>query len=74
MGRYCDVDMDSGKCERPIFDALQGFWPGLLAQLGDVGGAARSLNAFLAVQRALDSPAPEETDWLRWTLPTGDHI
>jgi len=31
LARYGDVEMASGTPLRPVFDALQGFWPGLLA-------------------------------------------
>jgi mannosidase alpha-like ER degradation enhancer 2 len=67
---YGDVEVHSGTPTRPISDALQGFWPGLLASLGDVGGASRSLNAFLSVAHTFGAPgAPEEFDFLRGGLP-----
>ena len=68
--RYCDVDIISKLCGRPIFDSLQGFWPGLQALVGeDLSLAADSLNAFLSVFSFFGG-VPEEFDWLRWQLPS----
>lgn len=67
---YVDVDLVSGLCSRPVFDSLQGFWPGLMALVGgDVADAATTLNAFLAVFDE-HGAVPEEFDWLRWQLPS----
>ena len=68
---YGDVEANHGTPTRPMSDALQGFWPGMLAQLGDVSSAARSLNAFLSVAESYGAPgAPEEFDFLRSALPS----
>jgi len=69
--RYGDVEMQTGRVTRPIFDSLMGFWPGLLALVGDLPAAGRTLGAFLSVQRSLGAPGvPEEFDYLRWQLPS----
>ena len=68
---YGDVEAHRGAPTRPVSDALQGFWPGMLAQLGDVSSAARSLSASFSVAQSYGAPgAPEEFDFLRGALPS----
>ena len=36
---YADVDLSTGLCSRPVFDSLQGFWPGFMSLVGPQVGS-----------------------------------
>jgi len=48
-------------------DSLGAFWPGVLAQMGELRDAARTLNAFYAVWRE-HRMMPEQFDFRRWIV------
>lgn len=48
---YFDANVDAGTTTWPLFNSLQGFWPGLLAMLGRFDEAAATQRAFHGVWR-----------------------
>ena len=62
---YADVHLDTGRPLRYNSDALAAFWPGVLAQMGELTDATRALNAFYAVWRE-HHMMPEQFDFRRW--------
>ena len=50
---FVEVNMDSGTVVWPLFNALQAFWPGLLALAGRLKAAAHTHAAFLSVWHRL---------------------
>jgi mannosidase alpha-like ER degradation enhancer 2 len=48
---YYDVHMDSGAVAWPLYNSLQGFWPGLLSQIGRAEEAVDTMRAFHGVWR-----------------------
>jgi mannosidase alpha-like ER degradation enhancer 2 len=62
---YADVHLDTGRPLRYNSDALAAFWPGVLAQMGELADATRALNAFYAVWRE-HRMMPEQFDYRRW--------
>jgi hypothetical protein len=50
---FVEVNMDSGTVVWPLFNALQAFWPGLLALTGRLKAAAHTHAAFLSVWQRL---------------------
>ena len=50
---FVEVNMDSGTVVWPLFNALQAFWPGLLALTGRLKAAAHTHAAFLSVWHRL---------------------
>ena len=62
---YLEVDMNSGRNVRSQFSALQCFWPGMQAGLGDMPSASHSLNAFYHVWNQCGF-TPEDFDVNAW--------
>ncbi|KAG5192690.1 hypothetical protein JKP88DRAFT_261708 [Tribonema minus] len=65
---FADADPRSGAARRYRMESLMAFWPGVLVSLGDLPGAARSLNTFYKVWRDFGF-LPEEFDYLTWQVP-----
>ena len=43
---YVDVHMATAQVTWPLFNSLQGFWPGMQMLLGDLDDAAQTIRAF----------------------------
>eukprot|EP00762_Andalucia_godoyi_P001799 ANDGO_07127.mRNA.1 Alpha-mannosidase I MNS4 len=67
---YFDVNMDTGGVSWPLYNSLQGFWPGLLASLGRVPEAQETMKAFHGVWRQFGS-VPEGFNVLTGSVQAG---
>eukprot|EP00753_Platysulcus_tardus_P017763 PLAT6492.1.p1 GENE.PLAT6492.1~~PLAT6492.1.p1 ORF type:complete len:259 (+),score=50.61 PLAT6492.1:23-778(+) len=65
-----EAEMHSGQRSWYHFNALQGFWPGLQAQFGDVAAANATLYNFFTVWASAGFP-PERVDLLSAVAPNG---
>jgi ER degradation enhancer, mannosidase alpha-like 2 len=48
---YVDVNMNTGQVSWNVYNSLQGFWPGILAQIGRIREASMTMRAFHGVWR-----------------------
>ncbi|CAM9400427.1 unnamed protein product, partial [Chrysoparadoxa australica] len=64
---YADVELQTAKVRRQVFESLTAFWPGMQTLIGDLQLSSRTLNAFFLVWREYGF-IPEEYDYVSWQL------
>eukprot|EP01029_Cantina_marsupialis_P022016 TRINITY_DN5349_c0_g1_i2.p1 TRINITY_DN5349_c0_g1~~TRINITY_DN5349_c0_g1_i2.p1 ORF type:complete len:819 (-),score=162.55 TRINITY_DN5349_c0_g1_i2:76-2532(-) len=65
---YSDCDMKSGRRQTTIFNALDAFWPGVQASIGELYDSSFTLNAFYSILN-LEGTLPEN-----FNFATGEFV
>jgi len=61
---YTEVNMRSGSMNKPVFNALAAFWPGLQTMIGHTSEAGDTLDAYFKVWRKYGA-TPEGYDYIK---------